>query len=150
MKLEARTPMQVLMDFLSARRTALEQIVDKLRDCATRTDLTAVTRSEEVVRLICSFCRYVAHTTTLFVLTKLNSSLQLTVYLIGAIFLPDSFKIAALEIAHDKVSPRPVETPRDRPLIYVLLDEVSERIEGINVVLTVLCACLIRFHRKTS
>lgn len=57
MKLEARTPMQVLIDFLSARRTALEQIVDKLRECATRTDLTAVARSEEVVRLICSFCR---------------------------------------------------------------------------------------------
>jgi len=59
MKLEARTPMQVLMDFLSARRAALEQIVDKLRECTTRTDLTAVTRSDEVVRLICSFCRYV-------------------------------------------------------------------------------------------
>jgi hypothetical protein len=44
--------------------------------------------------------------------------------------LPDSFKIAALEIAHNKVSPRPVHTPRDRSLIYVLLDGVSERIEG--------------------
>lgn len=59
-----------------------------------------------------------------------NSSLQLTVYLIGAIFLPDSFKIAALEIAHNKVSPRSVDTPHDKPLIYVLLDEVSERIES--------------------
>jgi hypothetical protein len=59
MKLEARTPMQVLMDFLSARRAALEQIVEKLRECATKPDMTPVTRADEVVRLICSFCRYV-------------------------------------------------------------------------------------------